>query len=200
MDLSEIGYNIKKRRKEELGLTLDELAERMGMRNKRTLSVWENCDVNGQYPKLNHIMKLSEALDCDPEYLLGFSKTPQITTSWIAEKIPLSREAIELLMDMKKDCDTEVIANYEPKCNIIKAGMISAIICAIVNDEIIDSTNNVNWDIYKLISYLGNSLHFDNYGIDSELICRHSFSPALGNVAIRYISNELERIYGGVEK
>lgn len=65
-----IGQNIKRQRK-ALGLTLDELAKRMGM-SKQTLSKYEN-DLIVSIP-IERIEALSEVLDISPGLLMGWEE------------------------------------------------------------------------------------------------------------------------------
>lgn len=95
-----IGTQIKNRR-EELGLTQDQLAELMGLNNHRSISLWENAKA----PKLESIEKLSKALKCEPEYLFGFIKYPTVSTSWISQQIPLYGATIDSLRELKEECD-----------------------------------------------------------------------------------------------
>lgn len=100
MELSTIGALIRHRRK-ECHLSQAALAEKMGIGDKSTISDWEN----GKFPKLENIVSLANALDCDPEYLLGCVEHPSVTTSWIAEQIPLSSKTIDSLRGLKEECD-----------------------------------------------------------------------------------------------
>lgn len=61
-----IGERIRERRK-ELGITQDELANRVGVK-KTSIS---NYEVNTNSPPEKVIIKLMEALDCDANYLFG---------------------------------------------------------------------------------------------------------------------------------
>lgn len=102
MDLSIIAENIYKRRK-KLDMSQAELAEKMGLgkNGQRSISAWES----GQLPKLENIIKLADALRCDPEHLLGFDAHPHVTTPWIAEQIQFEEDVIEALIDLKCECD-----------------------------------------------------------------------------------------------
>lgn len=100
MNLSVSGERIKEMRKLR-GLTQTELASKLlGIdtdRGKSKISEYEH----GKNLTLKNIQELAKALDCDPDYLLGCIDHPDVTTSWIAEKIPLSRRAIEALQNMQ---------------------------------------------------------------------------------------------------
>ena len=78
--------NIKKRRK-ELGLTLAELAARVGLRDA-TIQRYES----GEIPniKKDTIMKLAKELKCTPGYLMGWTDLETVTSSADAfMKIPV---------------------------------------------------------------------------------------------------------------
>lgn len=99
VDVKEIGKRIKKRREEkEINMTLDQLADRTQLGGKAVLSKYEN----GHTPRLtvDALLRIADALDCEPDYLVGRIKYPKRTTSEIAEKITLSREAIESLENL----------------------------------------------------------------------------------------------------
>lgn len=97
VDVKEIGKRINKRR-EEQHMTLDLLAEKTQLGGKAVLSKYEN----GHTPRLtvDALLRIADALECEPDYLVGRIKHPKRSTSELAEKIPLTREAIESLEDL----------------------------------------------------------------------------------------------------
>lgn len=62
-----IGQRIKQRR-EDLDMSQDELAKKMGWSSRNSVWKYEQCDDI----KLNVIAKFAKALDCDPAYLMGW--------------------------------------------------------------------------------------------------------------------------------
>lgn len=64
-----VGNRIKDRRL-ELGLTLDELASKVGYSDKSTLSRVENGKTDMPLKKLD---KIAQVLDVTPAYLIGFT-------------------------------------------------------------------------------------------------------------------------------
>lgn len=64
---------IKQRRK-EMGMTMDELAIKMGVKSQRTIVNWENGTTQVKPDKLE---KISKILDVSPLYLLGYIDTPK---------------------------------------------------------------------------------------------------------------------------
>ena len=68
-----VGERIKKRRK-ELGMTVDELAERVG-KSRATVYRYENGSIE-KLP-LEVVTPFAEALDLDPGYLMGWSENPR---------------------------------------------------------------------------------------------------------------------------
>ena len=106
MDKKLTGTRIKEAR-EAKELTQTELGYKLDPRAqsdpKGKISKWEK----GDFPleDVEKIEKIAKILECDPQYLLGYIEHPNITTSWIAEQIPLSGTTIELLKGLKKECD-----------------------------------------------------------------------------------------------
>ena len=90
-DMSITAKRLKERRK-ELNLIQSEVAERAKI-TPQALSTYEN----GSIPRMDILWPLADALECEPDYLLGRIEHPKRTTSEISELIPLSREAIESL-------------------------------------------------------------------------------------------------------
>lgn len=180
MDLSKTAERIKKRRN-ELHLKGYELAEKALVSDKSTISNWEN----GAIPKLENIISLSKALECEPEYLLGCVEHPDVTTSWIAEQIPLSEEAINYLRWLKVACDDGTMEEHE-----LQRGMIDTIICSLYRG-INDGTNNVIWDASELMTLLvmANRDDEENPLVNHTVFIRQAFCMALGGVAFDYISN-----------
>lgn len=180
MDLSKTAERIKKRRN-ELHLKGSELAEKALISDKSTISAWEN----GKIPKLENIIALSKALDCSPEYLLGCVEHPDVTTSWIAEQIPLSEKAIEYLRWLKKACDDGTMEEHQ-----LQKGMIDAIICGLAKG-IDDGINDVVWSANELMTQLvqANRLSKINPSINHTLLMRQAFCMALGGIAFDYINN-----------
>ena len=66
-----VGDRIKQRRT-ELGLTLEELAKKMGYSSKSVLAKYEKRD-NLTATTIN---KFADALDCTPDYLMGWTQNP----------------------------------------------------------------------------------------------------------------------------
>lgn len=64
-----IGERIKQRRK-ELGLTMHELSERVGVA-EATISRWESGDIENM--RRDKIVSLAKALDVSPAYLMGWT-------------------------------------------------------------------------------------------------------------------------------
>lgn len=100
MNLKLTGARIKERRN-KLDMTQSDLAKKLYIKDKGSVSNWEN----GNPPKtIQRINQLADALECDPEYLLGCVDHPNVTTSWIAEQMPLGRVTIEALQRLNSEC------------------------------------------------------------------------------------------------
>lgn len=85
-----------KNRRKELGLIQSEVAEKAGI-TPQALSTYEN----GSIPRMDILWPLADALECEPDYLLGKIQHPRRSTSDISDLIPLSRESIEALESMQ---------------------------------------------------------------------------------------------------
>lgn len=66
-----------KARRLELGLTLEEVAARVGV-NDSTISRWERGDIANM--KRDKILKYAEALDISPAVIMGWEPEPEIKT------------------------------------------------------------------------------------------------------------------------
>lgn len=97
-DMQITSSKIRKRR-EELNLSQQQLAEIAGI-SSESVSRYERA--NYRIPKIDILGVLADALQCEPDYLLGRIKHPQRSTSEISELIPLSRKAIESLEYLKQ--------------------------------------------------------------------------------------------------
>ena len=98
---------ILKNRRETLGLSLDEVAEMVGV-NRSTISRWENGDVENM--RREKISKLADALKIDPLVILGREK-PDITKLDVEQTAKeiislLDEEDIKLIKELK-DSDDE---------------------------------------------------------------------------------------------
>ena len=83
---------IKQRRK-EMGMTMDELAIKMGVKSQRTIVNWENGTTQVKPDKLG---KISKILDVSPLYLLGYIDTPkeELMTFDTGEEFEKARQKI----------------------------------------------------------------------------------------------------------
>ena len=91
-----IGTRIKSRRI-ELGMTQDELAKLVGLRNKSSISLLENGQGD---PSQTMIQKYADALDCDPLWLMGIPQDPEYTDSW--KNDPYCASAAEFLFEHRE--------------------------------------------------------------------------------------------------
>lgn len=184
MDLTKTAERIKKRRNELGKKSQDALAEKIGV-DRKTVQLWEN----GSIPKLDKIIKLADALECDPEYLLGCVEHPTVTTSWISEQLPLSEKAINHLIDLKNYQEAFGGAQYSFILDA-EAGMIDKLICSLC-EGIEDATNNISWNAEELMDLLIVADREDerNENINHRMMIRQSFCMAVGGVAFDYVSN-----------
>ena len=124
VDVKAIGKRIRARR-EEKNMTLDQLGELTRLGGKSVLSKYEN----GQTPRLtvDALLRIADALDCEPDYLAGRIQHPQRTTSEISELVPLSREAIESLEHL-----SYALKEWSDFDSALASGIISSLIVYIV--------------------------------------------------------------------
>lgn len=96
-DKMSIGLNIKKRR-EQLGLTQEQLAKKMGYKSKSTINKVE-LGIN-DVPQRN-IIKFAHALNVDVNYLMGWDKEKETELLNIFNS--LSDKGKDRLIDLAKD-------------------------------------------------------------------------------------------------
>lgn len=184
MDLSVTGERIKKMRKKKGFKSQEALAEKIKV-DRKTVTNWEN----GDWPKLENILLLADALECTPEFLLGCVEHPDVTTSWIAEQIPLSDEAINYLMELKGRVEDYEEYQFDFS-SYAEAKLIDTMICAL-NDGIPDDVNHIRWDAEQLMNLLVIADREDeqNENINHRMMIRQSFCMAFGGVAFDFISD-----------
>lgn len=140
-DMAITADNLKKRRKKDLHMTQAEVAEKAGI-TLQSLSTYEN----GSIPRMDILWPLADALDCEPDYLLGRIPYPKRSTSEISKMVPLSREAIESLEYLKNELDS--FSNYD-----------AAIVTCVLNSLIIGITNQIK----ELPIVDGKLIHEDDF-------------------------------------
>ena len=91
----EIGERIKKRR-EDLGLTQEDLAIMLGYKNRSTVNKWEK---DGSKLRQSKIAEIAEALNTTPAYLMGWedNNKPAIDISQCDNIIPITTQKLPLL-------------------------------------------------------------------------------------------------------
>lgn len=104
-----IGKRIKKRRT-ELGLTQDELAQRMGYKSKAAI-----CKVEGGEDNIttDRIQRFAKALECSPSYLMGWEEITDdngvIVTAKVKEGYYLNEETAREAQRVFEDPDTRML-------------------------------------------------------------------------------------------
>lgn len=113
-----VGERIKKRRL-ELGLTQEELAEKMGYKGRTSVCV---AELKGDNVTTTKIAKFAEALDVSPRYLMGWEDIngvpiprkpidyhPKITdyrTEFVEEAIEVYKQIQQLPPDRKAELES----------------------------------------------------------------------------------------------
>lgn len=162
MDLKKSGKRIKEMRLKRgySGAKLAELCDGYSSESGRSkVSRWEK----GNGLDLENIQRLASALECTPEYLLGCIDHPDITTSWIAEQIPLSREAIEALEKLGDNLN-----EYSENDSVL--------VTSILNDLIINFIESISTPMSIDLSTLLDGEKFDGY--DVQVIEKGLFTDA----------------------
>ncbi len=92
--MSTIGYRIRVRR-EELGLSQEELGKRLGYKSRSSINKIELDQRNLTQPKIKAI---ADALETTPAYIMGWTASKQNTNTQIqSEQITLSSHEINLI-------------------------------------------------------------------------------------------------------
>lgn len=104
IDTELIGMNIRARR-EELKMTQDVLAKKIDRGGKAQISKYERGE---GFSNVDTLVRLAEALECEPDYLLGRIPYPSRQVSEIAEQIPLSRKTIEELVRLRENIENNM--------------------------------------------------------------------------------------------
>lgn len=99
------GKNADARRR-ELGLTQDQLKERLGAKSRSAVTMYTS---DYRPPNLETVFKFADALECTPAYLLK-DKEKSETTNSIDE---ISRRAMELLQDPERLAVLAIILSLE---------------------------------------------------------------------------------------
>lgn len=189
------GIRIKKAR-EAKGLTLTELGHKLDPRaqsdQKSKLSKWEK----GEFPLdgVEKIEKIAEILECDPQYLLGYIEHPNVTTSWIAEQIPISGNAIDLLRALKEECngranndvlgDDALMTSYLTDCvirNLAKEQMDGGF-----NESLIELSRRLVGALKILTEYEGVQKVGDKYAFGEEMLSAEELLKLKRNPPERY--------------
>jgi len=177
MTLSEIKDRIKNRR-QKLGLTLEEVAKKVGV-SKPTVLRWESGDIANM--RSDKIAKLAAALNTTPSYLMGWTDDPRIReqSTQINNIFPVHTQRIPMLGDIA--CGKPIFAN-EQRESYVQAGMnIKADFCLTARGD----------------SMIGARIH------DGDIVfCRSQSMVDNGEIAAVIIGDEatLKRVYFYPEK
>lgn len=177
MDLIDIKERIKNRRL-ELGLTLEEVAKKVGV-SKPTVLRWENGDIASM--RSDKISKLADALLTTPSYLMCWTDDPHTKehSETIENIFPIQTQRIPMLGDIA--CGKPIFASEERE-SYVQAGMnIKADFCLTARGD----------------SMIGARIH------DGDIVfCRSQSIVDNGEIAAVIIGDEatLKRVYFYPEK
>ena len=158
-DMTLTAERLKERRdKYHLNLRQSDVAKRAGI-TPQALSTYEN----GSIPRMDILWDLADALECEPDYLLGKDDHPHRTTSEISKLIPLSRDAIEALEDLGHSIND--YSDYD-----------SALVIDIINDLIINLVQSIEATLEIELSTLEGEE--ESEGFDEKVIKSRVFTDA----------------------
>ena len=98
IDYTAIGKRINEARTCS-GLTLEQVAEKCGVKQYQTVSKWEKANT---LPSLAQLLKLCEIFQCDIDYLLGKIPCKTKTATDIMQETGLSEKSISILNSAAK--------------------------------------------------------------------------------------------------
>ena len=197
LDANKLGKRINELRHDKNGkiiITLDNLAKKCGLSGKAAISKYEN----GKVPNItvDTLLRFADALECEPDYLLDRIQHPKRSTSDIAEKLPLRRDAIESLERMKMQIEEHPGSD----ASLLTYHIISDIIIHIekslnqdsINDSIISNIGDM-FDAYSWISEMESSRLNDDHIADVWLELKEGASINKDNKTIKEkASNKVE--------
>ena len=99
-----------KQRREELGLTLEEVGNIVGV-GKSTVRKWETGDIANM--RRDKIAKLAVALRTSPAYLLGYDGTEKTADLKVDGLSPLEARLMELVRRLTDDQKKMLLAQIE---------------------------------------------------------------------------------------
>lgn len=99
-----------KQRREELGLTLEEVGNIVGV-GKSTVRKWETGDIANM--RRDKIAKLAVALRTSPAYLLGYDETEKAADPKVDGLSPLEARLMELVRQLTDDQKKMLLAQIE---------------------------------------------------------------------------------------
>ena len=105
-----MGKRIKQKR-EELGLTLEELGQQLGV-NKSTVSKWERGEVENI--KRSLISKMSNIFHVAPDWLMGFEGTNNVNLTYYVD----GRETVHTVVDQDP-----IIGESSKRANLYKVAL-----------------------------------------------------------------------------
>lgn len=202
----EIKDKIKSRRL-ELGLTLDEVAQKIGVAAS-TFQRYESGEIKNM--RRDKIKKIADVLELSPSYLMGWSEqsdTTEFDSSQYDNIIPLKKDylkKIPLVGDIA--CGEPILANEEYESLVVIDGSINADFClrckgdSMVNARILDGDIVFihkqdaveNGEIAAVIIDNEATLKRVNYKPEKNMLILKAENPKYDDFV--YIGEELETI------
>lgn len=202
----EIKDKIKSRRL-ELGLTLDEVAQKIGVAAS-TFQRYESGEIKNM--RRDKVKKIADVLELSPSYLMGWSEqsdTTEFDSSQYDNIIPLKKDylkKIPLVGDIA--CGEPILANEEYESPVVIDGSINADFClrckgdSMVNARILDGDIVFihkqdaveNGEIAAVIIDNEATLKRVNYKPEKNMLILKAENPKYDDFV--YIGEELETI------
>lgn len=177
-------------RRKKLGLSRNDLCEKID--GKVSLETIGRIERGDRIPRSDTIGILAEALDCEPDYLLGRIPYPRRDVSEISEQIPLKEDAILALLRLNESVKSNTpftnvhadIGFFEGEADFI-AGLIDWFIRGI-------AWNIDNSSVLETVSKLFQQLSWSNQTEHNWDLAAHEMNTMIEQNA-RY---EVGRIFG----
>lgn len=162
------GERIKARRN-ELKMTQSELAAALDggkalvEDGKSKISKYEH----GANFNIDVLNRLAHALKCEPNYLLGWDEHPNSVTSDIAKEIPLDRQSIELLRELRSEIDYFQGLNLTENDSRLTAELVNVLISTVVADTDDGGSNTFILElIYRLMDAIRVTSEYEKANFD----------------------------------
>lgn len=180
------------KQRERMNLTREELVKKLN--GAVSLETIGRIERGQRQPRVDTLLLLADALECDPDYLLGRLKFPNREVSEIGEQIPLNEAAIRCLVELNEMCSVEKDNGQNPAFFSIEAELISELISKLVTTihsrQLMDNTNHKKWDVEEMVRSIWDAEYRDHASDYQTLAMRMSISQAIGSIVYDFIASK----------